>query len=69
MVPHNVYGARGTSWDKGNRHNPSQCSVGTFHGGRPTGFVEIENRINYSPVISRWGKQSGCVVAMYVGWF
>ena len=30
-------------------------SVGTFHGGCPAGFVEIENRKNYSLVISKWG--------------
>ena len=31
-------------------------SVGTFHEGCLAGFVEIENRNNYSPVISRWGE-------------
>jgi len=35
---------------------PPPSSVGTFYGGRPAGFVEIENRINYSPVISGWGN-------------
>ena len=35
---------------------PPPSSVGTFHEGRLAGFVEIENRNNYSPIISRWGN-------------
>ena len=31
-------------------------SVGTFHEGCLAGFVEIENRNNYSSIISRWGN-------------
>ena len=31
-------------------------SVGTFHEGCLSGFVEIENRNNYSPIISGRGK-------------
>jgi hypothetical protein len=35
---------------------PPPSSVGTFHEGCLADFVEIENRNNYSPVISRWGE-------------
>jgi hypothetical protein len=34
---------------------PPPSSVGTFYEGCLAGFVEIENRNNYSPVISGWG--------------
>ena len=55
MIPQKVYGASGTSWGK-EMDTFSPSSVGTFNEGCLAGFVEIENRNNYSLVISEWGK-------------
>ena len=45
---------------KQEQDTPPPSSVGTFHEGCLTGFVEIENRNNYSSVISRWGNFGRC---------
>jgi hypothetical protein len=69
MVPQNVYGASGTSWGEREHTQSLPVVLAVFMRDASQVFKRIENRNNYSPVISRWGKQSGRVVAKYVGWY
>ena len=60
MNPQNVYGASGTSWEQRRATHLLPVVLAVLMRDASQVFKRIENRNNYSPIISRWGNGQEC---------